>query len=270
MSAKTGLVAANGGKIAYSDEGSGPLVVLSPGMGDLRSSYRFQVPTLVQAGYRAVSVDLRGHGDSGTTFATYGDGSTSEDLADVITHFEAPAVIVGNSMSAGAAIITAARHPELVSGLVLVGPFVRDPKSGAFQKLLLSVLMAKPLVVSSWNSYLPKLFAGQKPADFTTYRQSVKEAMARPGYKEAFAATVKTSHQEAEALLTDVSVPTMVVMGEQDPDFPDPAQEARWIGEQLHARVEMIADAGHYPHAQQADVVNALLVDFLRGVTHHA
>jgi pimeloyl-ACP methyl ester carboxylesterase len=263
-------MAVNGGKLAYSDEGSGPVVVLSPGMGDLRSSYRFQVPALVQAGYRAVTVDLRGHGESDTTFTTYGDEPTSEDLCDVITHFEAPAVIVGNSMSAGAAVITAARHPELVSGLVLVGPFVRDPKPGTFQKLLLSVMMAKPFVVTSWNSYLPKLFAGQKPADFDAYRKSVKEAMARPGYREAFAATVKTSHQEAEALLPELSTPTMVIMGEQDPDFPDPAHEARWIADQLHARVEMIAEAGHYPHAQQPDVVNALLVDFLQGVTHHA
>jgi pimeloyl-ACP methyl ester carboxylesterase len=31
----------------------------------------------------------------------------------------------------------------------------------------------------------------------------------------------------------------------------------------------MVADAGHYPHSQQADVVNALLVDFLQGVAHH-
>jgi pimeloyl-ACP methyl ester carboxylesterase len=239
-------------------------------MGDLRSSYRFQVPALVQAGYRAVSVDLRGHGDSDTTFTAYGDEATSEDLADVIKHFDAPAVIVGNSMSAGAAVITAARHPELVSGLVLVGPFVRDPQTSAFQKLMLSVMMAKPLIVTSWNSYLPKLFAGQKPADFATYRTSVKEAMARPGYKAAFAATVKTSHGEAEALLPEVSAPTRVIMGEQDPDFPDPAQEARWIGEQLHARVEIIADAGHYPHAQQPDIVNALLVDFLQGMAHHA
>jgi pimeloyl-ACP methyl ester carboxylesterase len=269
MSTRTALVTAVGGHIACSDEGSGPLVVLSPGMGDLRSSYRYQVPDLVRAGYRAVTVDLRGHGDSDTTFTTYGDGPTSEDLAGVIKHFESPAVIVGNSMSAGAAVITAARHPDLVSGLVLVGPFVRDPKSGAFQKMLLSVMMAKPFVVTSWNSYLPKLFAGQKPADFDAYRRSVREAMARPGYKDAFAATVKTSHHEAEALLPKVTVPTMVVMGEKDPDFPDPKHEAQWIGQQLHARVEMIADAGHYPHSQQADVVNALLIDFLQGVIHH-
>jgi pimeloyl-ACP methyl ester carboxylesterase len=269
MDAKTALVPANGGRIACSEEGSGPLVVLSPGMGDLRSSYRFQVPALVRAGYRVVTADLRGHGDSDTTFTDYGDEPTSEDLVDVVKNFDAPAVIVGNSMSAGAAVITAARHPELVSGLVLIGPFVRDPKIGAFQKLMMSVMMAKPLVVTSWNSYLPKLFAGQKPADFTTYRKSVKDAMARPGYKEAFASTVKTTHREAEILLPRVSAPTMVVMGDKDPDFPHPLQEAQWIGQQLHARVEMVADAGHYPHAQQADVVNALLIDFLQGVTPH-
>ena len=87
-----------------------------------------------------------------------------------------------------------------------------------------------------------------------------------------FAQTVPFGHIIAATCpeLFRVTVPTMVVMGEQDPDFPDAAQEARWIGEQLQARVEMISDAGHYPHAQQADVVNALLVDFLQGATHHA
>jgi pimeloyl-ACP methyl ester carboxylesterase len=62
-------------------------------------------------------------------------------------------------------------------------------------------------------------------------------------------------------------VPTLVVMGEKDPDFPDPLGEARWIAQQLHGRVEMVADAGHYPHAQRPDVVNASLIDFLRDVT---
>jgi pimeloyl-ACP methyl ester carboxylesterase len=267
MGTTTKLVAVNGGKIACSEEGAGPLVLLSPGMGDLRSSYRFQVPDLVRAGFRAVTVDLRGHGDSDATFPDYGDEPTSEDLVEVIAHFDGPAVIVGNSMSAGAAVIAAARHREMVSGLVLIGPFVRDAKIGAFQKMMMSVMMAKPLVVTSWSAYLPKLFAGQKPTDFATYQKSVKDAMARPGYKAAFAATVKTSHQDAETVLSEVSVPTLVVMGEKDPDFPDPLGEARWIAQQLHGRVEMVADAGHYPHAQRPDVVNASLIDFLRDVT---
>lgn len=64
MGSTTGFVTTDGGRIAYGVEGAGPLVVLSPGMGDLRASYRFQVPAVVGAGYRAVSVDLRGHGEA--------------------------------------------------------------------------------------------------------------------------------------------------------------------------------------------------------------
>ena len=40
------------GRIAYDVQGSGPLVVCAPGMGDLRSVYRFFAPALVAAGYR--------------------------------------------------------------------------------------------------------------------------------------------------------------------------------------------------------------------------
>jgi pimeloyl-ACP methyl ester carboxylesterase len=225
---------------------------------------------LAAAGYRAVAVDLRGHGDSDATFQHYGDEPTSDDLVSVIERYGGPAVIVGNSMSAGAAVITAARKPGLVSGLVLVGPFVRTPKTNWLQKVMVSALMSRPLVVSSWSSYLPKLFAGQKPADFDSYRASVKRAMARPGHREAFTATRKTSHDTAESALSKVSVPTLVVMGTSDPDFPDPAEEARWIGQQLGGQVEMVADAGHYPHAQQPEIVNRLLVDFLRKVTADA
>ncbi len=263
------LVATGEGRIAYSVEGSGPLLVLSPGMGDLRSSYRFQVPALVAAGYRVASVDLRGHGESDTTFVTYGDEPTSRDLAAVITELGGPAVVVGNSMSAGAAVIAAARHPELVSGLVLIGPFVRDPEVSALQRLAMSVLMSKPLVVSSWRSYVAKLFAGRKPPDFDAYRRSVTSALARPGYREAFVETLKTSHRRAEEALVKVSVPALVIMGARDPDFATPEHEAHWIARQLGARVEMIADAGHYPHSQQPDVVNALLTDFAAEVTHN-
>ena len=53
-----------GGKIAYDDTGDGPLVIMLPGMGPLRSEYRYLSPSLAKAGYRAVTADLRGQGES--------------------------------------------------------------------------------------------------------------------------------------------------------------------------------------------------------------
>jgi pimeloyl-ACP methyl ester carboxylesterase len=52
-------------------------------------------------------------------------------------------------------------------------------------------------------------------------------------------------------------------MGELDPDFAEPADEAAWIAGHLDATVFMVPDAGHYPHAQRPDLVNPAIVEFL-------
>ena len=53
-------------------------------------------------------------------------------------------------------------------------------------------------------------------------------------------------------------------MGEQDPDFPDPKAEADWIADTLQGTAVMVADAGHYPHAEFPDVVGPAVVQFLK------
>src|ERR1700689_5114886 len=72
------------GRVAYDVAGDGPLVVLVPGMGDLRTAYRFLAPALREAGYRVACTDLRGHGDSDTTFTSYGDVETAGDVIALI------------------------------------------------------------------------------------------------------------------------------------------------------------------------------------------
>ncbi len=251
------------GRIGYDVAGDGPLVILVPGMGDLRAAYRFLAPALRDAGYRVASTDLRGHGDSDTTFAAYGDEDTAGDIIALITELGGPAVVVGNSMAAGAAVLAAARRPELARGLVLVGPFVRDAAASPMRRVLLRAAMAPPWAALTWKSYLPKLYAGQRPADFGEYRDQVVAALRRPGYATAFSRTTRTSHAPAAARLTDVAAPVLVVMGEQDPDFPDPRAEADWIARALRARAVMVPEAGHYPQSQQPDITAGAVLRFL-------
>jgi len=251
------------GKIGYDVAGTGPLVLLVPGMGDLRSTYRFLAPTLRSNGYRAASTDLRGHGDSDATFSSYGDVETAADIMALIEELGGPAVIVGNSMAAGAAALVAADRPDLVEGLVLVGPFVRNGKMSSVQRILLRVAMARPWAATSWKSYMPKLYAGHRPDDFDEYRDTVVASLRRPGYAKAFSLTTRTNHDRAEARLTDVSSPTVVIMGERDPDFPDPSEEARWIAETLNASVVMVPEAGHYPQSQQSGLTAEAILSFL-------
>ena len=254
------------GRIGYDVAGAGPLLVLVPGMGDLRAGYRFLAPALQAGGYRVACTDLRGHGDSDATFGSYGDEETAGDIVALIAELGGPAVVVGNSMAAGSAVIAAARRPELVSGLVLAGPFVRNPAVSTARRILLRAAMARPWARLAWKSYLPKLYAGRRPADFGEYRDQVAASLRRPGYARAFSLTTRTSHAPAEALLAQVAVPVLIVMGEQDPDFADPAGEAAWIAQTVPAHVVMVPEAGHYPQSQRPDVTTDAILRFLTTV----
>lgn len=259
------------GRIGYDVQGSGPLVVLVPGMGELRSSYRYLTPLLVAAGYRVATTDLRGHGDSDASFRSYGDVATADDISALIAELGGSAVIIGNSLAAGAAVIVAAHHPEQVTGLVLVGPFVRNPPVSVITRTMFRLLMAPLWIASVWKGYMPTLYAGRKPADFAEYREAVIANLRRPGYGQAFSLTSRQAdHDPAEAALGQVAAPTLVVMGERDPDFADPAAEARWIGESLGAQVVMVADAGHYPQSQQPEQTATAVLSFLDRVTSRA
>lgn len=257
------------GKIAYDIQGTGPLILLVPGMGELRSTYRFLTPALVAAGYTVATTDLRGHGDSDASFPSYGDVDTAEDIEGLLRKLGGPAIVVGNSMAAGAAVIVAAEHPELISGLVLIGPFVRQPSTNAFENLLFRIMMARPWAPAAWKAYLPTLYAGTKPADFAEYRQAAIKSMKRPGYRRAFCLTTRTDHLRAGECLAAVDSPTLVLMGEKDPDFKDPTAEADWIAHTLHGSAVIIPEAGHYPQSQQPGITSTAIIKFLSALTNH-
>lgn len=258
------------GRIAYDVCGTGPLVVCVAGMSDLRSTYRHLVGPLGDAGLRVATMELRGHGDSDTTFTQYDDRAAASDIAALVAELGEPAVVLGHSMAAGAAVIAAAEQPELVRGLVLVGPFVRDPEINVAVRAVLRLLMHPVWIRPVWRAWLPALHAGRRPDDFRAHQSAVLEALRRPGHRQALARTTRTTHQPAAEALGRVSAPALVVMGELDKDFPDPAAEAQWVAQQLGAEVLMVPEAGHYPHSQRADLVAPAVTAFARRVTSRA
>src|SRR5215471_18057653 len=133
-----------GGRIGYDVSSDGPLVVCVPRMGELRGVYRFTVLALAAAGLRAATMDLRGHGDSDATFASYDDVAAGSDALALIEHLGGPAVLIGNSMGAGAGVWAAAEQPGQVAGLALVGPFVRNPKISPLMRWAFRLAMSGP------------------------------------------------------------------------------------------------------------------------------
>jgi len=267
-----------GGNIAYEVLGDGPLVVLSPGIGDLRQSYRFLAPLLVKAGYRVVTADLRGHGDSSTGWPSISRGDVAGDLLTLVRHLGAPAALVGQSLSGGAVTIAAAEGPDLVSAVVEINPFTRIPKTdlGAMIRVrgyrrggLLMAQLALLHRLPAWFSYLDLAYP-TKPADWTDYITTLRAKLHQPGRKQQFLKTMATNGADAQAALPRVQAPTLVVMGTSDPDFPDPVAEGRAVVAALPeglGRLETIEGGGHYLHAERPAEVAALIVDFLKD--HH-
>ena len=274
-----------GGRIAYDVTGQGPLIVLSHGIGDVRQAYRFLAPRLAQAGYRVAVADLRGHGESsmGWKSVTGKEAISRTDIAGdllaLIRHLGGPAVIVGQSISGGAATIAAAMEPELVSAIVEINPFTRTVKTDLGALLRNGLYRRGGLRLGGvvafhslrlWMSYLDVAYP-TKPADYAGYAAALRAKLTEPGRMAEFLKTFKTTPADAEAQLPGIRCPALIIMGSADCDFPDPRAEGEAIAAAMPAglgTVAMIEGAGHYPHAECPDQAAALVIPFLAKYAH--
>lgn len=265
---QTRLLPVAGGQIAYDDTGgNGPLILAIPGMGDLRSEYRLLRPLLQRAGYRVVTMDVRGHGESSARWADYSAHAVGRDALALIEHLNAgPAVILGNSFAAGSALWAAHDAPARVSGVVLLGPIVRDLKAPWYATLALKIGFAGPWRVWFWTTYWNSLFPAHKPADHDQVKAAITENLREAGRMAALQAMLGLSKADTAAIIPQIRVPALVVMGTRDPDFPDAAAEARWLAAQLDADSLMVEGAGHYPHAEMPEQVAPKLLSFIAEV----
>jgi len=254
------------GKIAYSDAGDGPLVVCVPSMGDLRGEYRFLAPQLVEAGYRTVSMDVRGMGETSVEWDDYTVAGVGADILALVRELEAgPAIVVGTSMAAGAAVWAAAEAPELIRGMVLVGPFVRGG-SAWFMNLLYSTMFARPWGASMWLKYFSTLYPTSKPEDFAEYSSVLKANLNEPGRLESLVKMICASKKASENRIPRVDTPTLVLMGGKDPDFKEPETEAKWVADNLKGSYKIIEGAGHYPHAEMPEITAPLMLEFMQSL----
>jgi pimeloyl-ACP methyl ester carboxylesterase len=256
------------GRIAYTVQGTGPLVVAVPGMGDLRSSYRELVGPLRDAGFRVAITDLRGQGDSDTTFSDYGDIATARDIVALIDELGGAAVVLGNSMGASAAAWAAAERPDAVAGLVSYAPLLREPKASAFARrmnhLIYHVLFARPWGASVWaRFYGSVLNRGAKAPWLDQHVVAIAASLKRPGYLRALRRLVLAlDHSVVEARIPEMSAPHRAFIGRLDRDYPDQTAEVDWlIGHGI--RAELVDDAGHYTHTQRPDVTVPATLSFL-------
>jgi pimeloyl-ACP methyl ester carboxylesterase len=259
-----------GGRIAYDDTGSGPLVICAPSMGDLRGEYRFLIPQLASAGYRVISIDVRGHGESSTAWDDFSVAGVGSDIVAIIRKIDAgPAIIIGTSMAAGAAVWAAAEAPELVRGIVAIGPFVGSDETWASRitRTLFAVMFSRPWGPALWMKYFNTLYPTARPADFAQYKAALRANLKEPGRMEALGKMMAAPKTASQVRLAHVNSPALVLMGSKDPDFKEPEAEAKSVADSLRGTYQMIDRAGHYPHAEMTEVTGSAILGFVRSLT---
>ena len=264
-----------GHRLAYDVTGpaDAPLVICTPGLGDNRRVYRFLAPRLAAAGYRVATLDLRGEGESSAGWPDYRSATSAADLLALARHLGGPAVFLTNSYSAAASVVAAAQAPKLVAGLAMTGPWTRTPvQPGGLKGLVAAVSVALAgRIAAVWTAYYRSLYKGAKPADLGAYSKALARGLREPGRLAALRGMMAGGHDESARRLADVRSPALIVMGTADPDFADPAAEARWIERQLagsgqDTEVVLVPGCGHYPIAEAPDPTGEAVLAFLAKV----
>jgi pimeloyl-ACP methyl ester carboxylesterase len=113
----------NGVKLFYTDDGDGEVVLLLHGWCCDGQDWSWQAPALVEAGYRTIILDHRGHGRSSVPDQDYRPQTLAHDAAALLDGLGiSTAIVMGHSMGTVVASVLAVQRPDLVSALVLVDP----------------------------------------------------------------------------------------------------------------------------------------------------
>lgn len=251
-----------------------PPVVFLHGGGQTRFSWGRAVERVINAGFRAVSLDLRGHGESGwSPDGDYGVDRFVDDLCVVLPGLGAPAYLVGASLGGLAALTVAGEGRTPVRGLVLVDVTPRiesrgAERIGAFMRANPDGFATIDEAADAVSAYMPHR---PRPKDVSGLRKNLRlgaDGRYRwhwdPAFVEREISSVEIFHSRArlEAAARGLTVPTLLVRGSLS-EVVSLEGVAHFRALVPHAEIVDIAGADHMVAGDRNDPFNDAVIDFL-------
>ena len=238
-----GHIDLNGVRTWYDEHGEGePLVLLHPGGADSRA-FEANLPGLAAA-FHVFTPDRRGHGRTPDVEGPITMDAMADDTAAFIERVVGgPAHIVGCSDGASVAIVLAARHPTLVRRVAVVAG------------------------VSHHEGWAPGVL--DMPADALEFLGDLYGEVAPQGREHfaVLAAKLDEMHTHDPAMTADdlagVTAPTLVMVADRDEVLLEHAV-AMFRGVP-GAQLAVVPGTSHGLMVEKPDLVNRMLIDFLRG-----
>jgi pimeloyl-ACP methyl ester carboxylesterase len=224
-----------------------PLVLLHGGFASASSFYG-QTPVLAAAGYRVHVPERRAHGHTADVEGPITYSLMADDtIAYLETAVRAPAHLIGWSDGAVVALLVAQRRPELVSRMVLIGQYYNS--SGKIENPLTDELLKLDADVTG---FLRQMYAAESP-DGADHFPVVHAKMVR---------MFRTEPELDLESLRGVQAPTLVLQGDRDEVT---VEHSKAVADTLGNGRLAVVPGTHMLPLESPDVVNALLVSFLRG-----
>lgn len=263
VSPDSGYISVDGGKLFFETAGKGEtIVLLHDGMVN-REIWDEQFPVLAKT-YRVVRYDRRGYGKSTDPQASY---SHIEDLNQVFLQLRIDkAIVFGMSSGGGLAIDFALKYPAKVSALVLVGAVVSG--YGYSSYMFTRGGHIKSLSELSDPQKSIKYWAWEDPYEIYSENTRAKEKVAKlleaNQHKET-GATQKPAERPAARFLSEIKVPTLVLVGEYD--ILDVHAHSGVIESGIaNSKREIILKSGHLIPLEQPEAFNASVLKFLKNM----
>lgn len=269
--------------------GRGPLVLCLHGFPDTAHSFRHQMPVLADAGYRVVAPFMRGYAPTeAAPDGRYEAVALSEDALALIDALGASeAILFGHDWGAVAAYGAAAAAPKrvrrLITAAVPYGPqfFQALVTSYAQQKrswymYFFQSAIAEAAVSFNDFAFLEKLWADWSPGwkwaaeDMDALKRCFREAgtlsAALGYYRATLGPLFRGGAAPAAAPIASppIEVPAMMLHGRDDGCIGVELLDGMEAHFPRGLRKEVIGGAGHFVHQEKPEIVNRLILDFLK------
>jgi len=258
----------NGISLAYDDAGSGPPVVLLHGFPLCRQMWRPQVDVLASAGFRVITPDLRGFGESKAPDGSHAMSVFADDVACLLDHLDIERAVIGGMSMGGYVLLNLVeRCPQRVAAaMFLVTRAAADDEPARMRRSSLAAEVAGGRPQTVTDAFEGILFAGVTPVvrpDLVAEVKAWMTATAPRGLAGGLLAM--RDRKDYVDLLPSFDLPALVVGAEADRAVPP--EHSRVLAEGLpNARLCMIPEAGHMANLERPEAFNICLLDFLNNL----
>jgi 3-oxoadipate enol-lactonase len=241
-----------------------PVLVITHSLASDSGMWAEQLPALLQAGWRVLRLDMRGHGGSDPVAGDYTMSALAQDVAAALDALSLPRIhYLGLSIGGMIGQAFALEHGDRLISAMWCDTLPASPRSGAplWEERMNTVRRAgsvAPLADATMERWFTDAFKPQKPRRWKEIRDTVA-ATTPAGYLGCSAAIMDF---DFAARLSALRVPCLVVCGAEDPGTP-PAENRRIADLVPGARYEEIANARHFPNVERPEAFNRILLGWL-------